>query len=156
MATCPPGSVLLLARNCHLSAFSAAVLAGCGVAWVAPEEDAAHGVAHCVAPGGLAAALAEQQAAGARVGAVMVVSPTYFGVTARVEGERRGASLELIPRDLGPTAATSVTAGTDGVTGAAEGGGGGGGGRELPHRPTCRELPHRPTWAAPHPVRLHA
>jgi arginine/lysine/ornithine decarboxylase len=91
MATCPPGSTLLLARNCHLSAFNAAVLAGCHTAWVALEADEQHGVAHCVAPRALAAALQAQAAAGARVGAVLVVSPTYFGAVARVAGGREEA-----------------------------------------------------------------
>jgi len=86
MATCPPGSTLLMARNCHLSAFNAAVLAGCRAAWVEPEADGLHGVAHCVAPATLRHALAAQQAAGERVGAVLVVSPTYFGMAARVAG----------------------------------------------------------------------
>jgi arginine decarboxylase len=90
MATCPPGATLLLARNCHLSAFNAAVLAGCRVAWVDPETDAAHGVAHCVAPGALAGALSAAAARGEAVGAVLVVSPTYFGAAARLAGARRG------------------------------------------------------------------
>jgi hypothetical protein len=90
VATCPPGSTLLLARNCHLSAVSAAALAGCRAAWAAPGADARHGVAHGVAPDALAAALAREAAAGARVGAVLVVSPTYFGVASRVEGGLMG------------------------------------------------------------------
>lgn len=92
MATCGPGTTLLAARNCHLSVFNAAVLAGCSVAWVEPEADAAHGVAHGVTPAALAAALAAQAAAGVAVGAVMVVSPTYFGAVARVEGARAAAA----------------------------------------------------------------
>ena len=84
MASCPPGTTLLLARNCHLSAFNGAVLAGCDVEWVAPEADAARGVAHCVAPGALEVALEAARARGRRVGAAMVVSPTYFGAAARI------------------------------------------------------------------------
>lgn len=87
MATCPgPKYTLLLARNCHLSAFSAAALAGCQVAWLQPEVDPAADVAHCVAPDAVAAALAEARDAGARVGAVLLVSPTYYGAVARVQG----------------------------------------------------------------------
>lgn len=91
MATCPPGATLLLARNAHLSAFNAAVLAGCRVAWVEPEPDARHGVAHGVAPRGVEAALAAARGAGEVVGAVLVVSPTYFGVASRVAGGRATA-----------------------------------------------------------------
>lgn len=86
VATCPPGSLLLLARNCHMSAFSAAVITGCRVGWVSPEAGGPHGVAHGVAPAALASALSRARAAGERVGAVMVVSPTYFGVASKLPG----------------------------------------------------------------------
>lgn len=80
-----PG-VLLVARNCHLSVFSALVLSGLEPVWLAPELDPRAGVAHCVTPGTVAAALAGAAAAGRRVAGVMVVSPTYFGAVADVRG----------------------------------------------------------------------
>lgn len=102
MATCPPGTTLLLARNAHLSAFNAAALAGCAVAWAEPEADAARGIAHCVAPAALVAALARERGRGARVGAVLVVSPTYYGAAARVGGARaRGGARPRAPGGAG-------------------------------------------------------
>jgi arginine/lysine/ornithine decarboxylase len=90
MATAKPGEALLLARNCHLSAFAACVLAGCQPVWLQPEEDGLHGVAHCVTPQQLAAGFAAAQQQGLRVAAVLVVSPTYYGAVARVQGEGSG------------------------------------------------------------------
>lgn len=36
MATCSPGDTLILARNCHLAAFSGMVLTGCQPCYVQP------------------------------------------------------------------------------------------------------------------------
>ncbi|KAG2436379.1 hypothetical protein HXX76_006686 [Chlamydomonas incerta] len=80
-----PG-VLLVARNCHLSVFSALVLSGLEPVWLAPELDARAGVAHCVTPEAVVAALAGAAAAGRRVAGVMIVSPTYFGAVTDVKG----------------------------------------------------------------------
>ena len=38
MATCTPGDTLILARNCHLAAFSGMVLTGCQPYYVQPGE----------------------------------------------------------------------------------------------------------------------
>jgi hypothetical protein len=86
MAAVRPGQALLLARNCHLSAFSACVLADCVPVWLQPEQDAVHGVAHCITPQELQAGFAAAEQRGLSVGAVLLVSPTYFGAVARVAG----------------------------------------------------------------------
>lgn len=86
MATVKPGEALLLARNCHLSAFSACVLSNAVPVWLQPEQDAVHGIAHCVTPEQLQVGFEAAQARGLKVGAVLVVSPTYYGAVARVSG----------------------------------------------------------------------
>eukprot|EP00878_Enallax_costatus_P029943 GHUV01032516.1.p1 GENE.GHUV01032516.1~~GHUV01032516.1.p1 ORF type:complete len:153 (+),score=28.92 GHUV01032516.1:423-881(+) len=90
MATVKPGQTILLARNCHLSAFSACVATGCRPLWLKPEEDRVHGVAHCVMPEELTAGFQEAKAQGLSVGAVLVVSPTYYGAVARISGVQGG------------------------------------------------------------------
>lgn len=86
MATCGPGDALVLARNAHLSAFNACVLAGCTPVYAQPAVDPQWGVAHQLAPAALDVALDAAAAGGRRVGAALVVSPTYFGVGSDVAG----------------------------------------------------------------------
>lgn len=86
MATCGPGQALILPRNAHLSAFNACVLAGCTPVYAQPCCDPQLGIAHHVTPAALQAAFAAAAERGLRVGAVLVVSPTYFGVVADVAG----------------------------------------------------------------------
>jgi arginine/lysine/ornithine decarboxylase len=87
LATVKPGQTLLLARNCHLSAFAACVLADCKPFWLQPQQDQQHGIAHCVLPEELQAGFAAAAAQGLTVAAVLIVSPSYFGAVARVQGE---------------------------------------------------------------------
>jgi arginine/lysine/ornithine decarboxylase len=96
MATVRPGQALLLARNCHLSAFAACVLAGCQPVWLQPEADALHGVAHCVTPAELAAGFSAARQQGLTVGAVLAVSPTYYGAVAHITGAGRSAASKLV------------------------------------------------------------
>ncbi|PRW59023.1 arginine decarboxylase [Chlorella sorokiniana] len=86
MATCGPGQALILPRNAHLSAFNACVLAGCTPVYAQPCCDPQLGVAHHVTPTALQAAFETAAGRGLRVGAALVVSPTYFGVVADVAG----------------------------------------------------------------------
>src|SRR5947208_1232561 len=73
--------VAYVARNVHSSIIDGLVLSGLTPAFVAPEIDRELGIAHCVLPGALDAALeAEPDAV-----AAMLVSPTYFGAVARIE-----------------------------------------------------------------------
>eukprot|EP00850_Spirogloea_muscicola_P009001 SM000049S16772 [mRNA] locus=s49:721518:725627:+ [translate_table: standard] len=80
LATCNPGDTLVLPRNAHQSAFSAMVLSGAYPRYISPDYDEAWGIAHGVAPAAVAEALERARLKGEAVGAVLVVSPTYFGV----------------------------------------------------------------------------
>ncbi|WIA21198.1 hypothetical protein OEZ85_000446 [Tetradesmus obliquus] len=60
-----------------------------------PEEDALHGVAHCVTPQQLEAGFRDAQQQGLEVAAVLVVSPTYYGAVARVPGQPSSSSSSL-------------------------------------------------------------
>jgi arginine decarboxylase len=71
---------VVVQRNIHSSTVDGLVLSGLRPSFVTPEIDPELGIAHCVTPEALAAALdAEPEAE-----AVMIVSPTYFGAVARV------------------------------------------------------------------------
>ncbi|BFI28458.1 arginine decarboxylase [Marchantia polymorpha subsp. ruderalis] len=85
MATCRPGDFLILPRNCHLSATSAMVLSGALPKYVVPLYDRRWGIAHGVSPLSIHTAITEVKAQGGRVGAVLVVSPTYFGVCSSID-----------------------------------------------------------------------
>src|SRR4051794_18597099 len=81
LATGPPhrGSVVVQ-RNVHSSIIDGLVLSGMRPTFVAPEIDPELGIAHCVTPEALDAALESEPEAEA----AMLVSPTYFGAVARV------------------------------------------------------------------------
>jgi len=81
LATCRPGDKLILPRNCHQSAIAALILAGVIPIFVTPDLDPDWGIAHGVSPDRIAAALQEHPDAKA----VMLVSPTYYGVCCDVE-----------------------------------------------------------------------
>jgi lysine decarboxylase len=67
-------------RNVHSSIIDGMILSGLRPRFVAPELDPELGIAHCLTPESLAAALdAEPDAV-----AAMIVSPTYFGAVADV------------------------------------------------------------------------
>jgi lysine decarboxylase len=74
------GNRVVVQRNVHSSVIDGLVLGGMTPAFVAPELDAALGIAHGLTPDSLATALDETPGAVA----AMVVSPTYFGACADV------------------------------------------------------------------------
>ena len=74
------GRELVVQRNAHSSTIDALVLSGLRPVFAAPEVDPELGIAHCLAPETLDAAL---RGAPGAVGAT-VVSPTYFGAMADV------------------------------------------------------------------------
>src|ERR671922_983627 len=76
------GRELVVQRNAHSSTIDALVVSGMRPSFVAPEIDPELYIAHCITPQALAGALDETPGA---VGAT-VVSPTYFGAVADVEG----------------------------------------------------------------------
>ena len=74
------GERVVVQRNVHTSTIDGLILSGLRPRFVAPELDPELGVAHCLTPESLGAALdAEPEAA-----AAIVVSPTYFGAVADV------------------------------------------------------------------------
>ncbi|EIE20455.1 PLP-dependent transferase [Coccomyxa subellipsoidea C-169] len=84
LATCGPADALILARNCHLAAFSAMALAGCHPIYVMPVQDENLGIAHGITPDALRRAFSNASSDGRHVGAVLVVCPTYFGITSDI------------------------------------------------------------------------
>ncbi len=93
-AVARPGETVILAQNCHKAEFSAAVFAGLDVRVAPCRVDPVWDVEHGVTPSALEAALDAAPAAKA----VVVVSPTYFGVTSDVKAlselcHRRGVPL---------------------------------------------------------------
>jgi arginine decarboxylase len=72
--------LVVVQRNVHSSIIDGLVLSGLRPSFVAPEIDPELGIAHCVNPEALDAALAAEPDAVA----AMLVSPTYFGAVARV------------------------------------------------------------------------
>jgi arginine decarboxylase len=76
------GSRVVVQRNAHSSTIDGLILAGLEPAFAAPEVDPELGIAHCLTPEALAAAL---DAAPDAI-AAHAVSPTYFGAVADVAG----------------------------------------------------------------------
>ncbi len=76
------GAEVVVQRNVHSSAIDGLVLSGMRPSFAAPELDPDLGIAHCLTPDSLAAALEATPGAVA----AMVVSPTYFGACADVAG----------------------------------------------------------------------
>ncbi len=75
LATCGPGDLLILPRNCHQAAIAALILSGATPVFLPPDYDPDWGIAHSVSPAVVAAALAQHPNAKA----VMLVYPTYYG-----------------------------------------------------------------------------
>jgi lysine decarboxylase len=87
------GSEVVVQRNAHSSTIDSLVLSGLRPTFVAPELDAELGIAHCLAPQALDAALAATPGA---VGA-WVISPTYFGAVADIAALARVAHARRVP-----------------------------------------------------------
>jgi lysine decarboxylase len=80
MTTAHYGREVVVQRNAHSSTIDGLVLSGLRPRFVAPELDEELGIAHCLLPETLDAALAATPAAAA----AWIVSPTYFGAAADV------------------------------------------------------------------------
>lgn len=93
LALAHAGAEVVVQRNVHSSVIDGLVMSGLAPRFVAPELDPELGIAHCLTPEALAAALdATPGASGA-----MVVSPTYFGACADVAGLARVAHERGVP-----------------------------------------------------------
>jgi Arginine/lysine/ornithine decarboxylases len=84
LALAAMGKRVVAQRNSHASLVDGLVLSGGMPSFVAPEYDAELGMAHGVTPDSLAEVLGA--AGGDGFSAVFIVSPTYYGMTADVEG----------------------------------------------------------------------
>jgi arginine decarboxylase len=93
MTAVQPGETLVLARNGHKSAFAGLVLSGARPVYVDPVYDSALQVAHGVDPAALAGVLD----AHADAKAVMVFTPTYYGVSADVRALAEVAHARGLP-----------------------------------------------------------
>ncbi|MBL3698351.1 aminotransferase class I/II-fold pyridoxal phosphate-dependent enzyme [Leucobacter luti] len=80
------GERILIQRSMHSSLTDGVLLSGLIPAFVSPNIDEHHGIAHGLTPAMLDAALTREAAAGTPVSSVLVVSPSYFGSTADVAG----------------------------------------------------------------------
>ncbi|MCW3030351.1 MAG: Orn/Lys/Arg decarboxylase major region [Solirubrobacterales bacterium] len=87
------GDAVVVQRNAHSSAIDALVLSGLRPTFAAPELDPELGIAHCLAPATLEAALEQTPDA---VGA-WIVSPTYFGAVADVRSLAEVAHAHGVP-----------------------------------------------------------
>ena len=83
----------MVQRNVHSSTIDGLVLSGLRPRFVAPELDPELGIAHCLIPDALDAALADEPDAVA----AMVVSPTYFGAVADVAALAEVAHARGVP-----------------------------------------------------------
>jgi len=93
LALAHAGAEVVVQRNVHSSVVDGLVMSGLAPRFVAPELDPELGIAHCLTPAALAAALAASpNATGA-----MVVSPTYFGACADVAALAEVAHAHGVP-----------------------------------------------------------
>ncbi|MEX2196296.1 MAG: aminotransferase class I/II-fold pyridoxal phosphate-dependent enzyme [Thermoleophilaceae bacterium] len=93
MALAHVGREVVVQRNVHSSTIDGLVLSGLRPVFVAPELDPELGIAHCLTPESLDAALAATPGA---VGA-LVVTPTYFGAVADVRALAEVAHARGVP-----------------------------------------------------------
>ena len=93
LALAHSGERVVVQRNVHSSLIDGLVLSGLHPRFVAPELDPELGVAHCLTPEALAAALDSEPEAVA----AMIVSPTYFGAVADVAGLAEVAHSRGVP-----------------------------------------------------------
>lgn len=77
MAVCRPGDKILVPRNVHKSIMSAIVYSGAFPIFIHPEVDASFGISHGITPDSIERALVEHP----DTKAVLVINPTYYGVS---------------------------------------------------------------------------
>ncbi|HEY4440084.1 MAG TPA: aminotransferase class I/II-fold pyridoxal phosphate-dependent enzyme [Candidatus Elarobacter sp.] len=82
MTALNPGDKLALPRNSHKSAMGGLIMSGATPVWMQPEVDEALHMDHTVTPETVRATLEREP----DVKAVYIVSPTYYGVAADLEG----------------------------------------------------------------------
>jgi arginine decarboxylase len=93
LALAHKGGEVVVQRNAHSSTIDALVLSGMRPTFAAPEIDPELGIAHCLTPQTLAAALEQTP----RAVAAWVISPTYFGAVADIAGLAEVAHARGVP-----------------------------------------------------------
>src|SRR4051794_31448176 len=93
MTAVKPGETIVMARNGHKSAFAALVLSGARPVYVDPVYDSRWQVAHGVAPDELERVLEAHPEAKA----VMVFTPSYYGISADVKALAELAHARALP-----------------------------------------------------------
>lgn len=81
LATCNPGDKIILPRNVHQSAIAGLILSGAMPVFIHPEYNPVLDIAHSITPSAVASALQRHP----DTKAVMMVSPTYYGVCGDVQ-----------------------------------------------------------------------
>lgn len=94
LALAPPGTRVLMQRNSHASVIDGLVLSGGIPSFVSPAYDPKLGMAHGVEPDTLDRALARRPG---EFGAAFIVSPTYYGMAADIEGCAEVAHRHRVP-----------------------------------------------------------
>ena len=122
LATCKPGDVIIVPRNCHKSVMNGIILSGARPVFIQPEVDKHFGVAHGISITQVKAAMNDYPNAKA----ILVTYPTYFGAMndlqticqlahaqnmAVLVDSAHGAHLSFCP-----DAVDAVAAGADAVT----------------------------------------
>lgn len=92
-AVCHPGDVILTSRNTHRSIISALMMASVRPIYIPAELDPESHIAHGVTPAQVEANLAAHP----EVRAVLIVSPTYYGVCSDVAGIAEAAHRHGVP-----------------------------------------------------------
>lgn len=77
MSVCGPGDKILVPRNVHKSIMSGIIFSGATPIFIHPEVDPNLGISHGITPGSVEKALIQHPDAKA----VLVINPTYFGVS---------------------------------------------------------------------------
>ncbi|RKD75518.1 arginine decarboxylase [Sinobaca qinghaiensis] len=78
LSVCAPGDKILVPRNVHKSIMSAIIFAGAVPVFIYPELDKKLGISHGITPASVQTAVQEHPEAKA----LLVINPTYFGVSA--------------------------------------------------------------------------
>ncbi|MDR1588733.1 MAG: DegT/DnrJ/EryC1/StrS family aminotransferase [Oscillospiraceae bacterium] len=87
------GDTVVMARNCHMSVYSAVELCGLRPVYITPETDADSGIARSVNPESVAGAIADNPGCAL----VIITSPTYEGVVSDVAAIAEAAHSRSIP-----------------------------------------------------------
>ena len=81
LAACPPGSSLIVPRNCHKSVINAMIMGDVSPIYILPQYDMERGLATQITPAAVKQALESNPDARG----VLLVSPNYYGMCADVE-----------------------------------------------------------------------